>query len=543
MTDTPPIVDLTIYLAKSDACDGLDILKDPKSPNRISLDIKGIRECVLYVKPIRVKQPAWVKFFTPFVPEEEFGENVSTGAVLIGKVAERILILTFGQGRHLVDFARVEVNFGLRTALNLIDPASLRGMDTSSLERPSTNTRQQTAVDLELGNFGLDIERDLLRAVTGSPIDDRYGKRISGKDALKLHIKHDLDGLGDLLESVLADYERESYKRKGFDWIDRMGEVKDESTRHDLNRELLERIPREGPKIWLAIPDIIDSEDVVGFKYSESEKARRYDDLRISDLPETVKPPLDIPRLQRRKIACMNADGSVVSEWPIYRCICAEIDYRDNIYILNNGTWYKVDRNFAGRINESFAKIPRYGKPLPDFEDKTETDYNLRVAESNPDSFVLLDRKNIKVGSAPSPVEPCDLFRDGNEFIHVKRYGGSSILSHLFNQGFVSGRLFRRDSDFRKQLNGKLPERFRMDNPSRTPAGGKYHVIFAIIKETDEADLSIPFFSRISLGHVIGELESMGFKAFLARVPSRKRERQTDTFPKKSVRIPPGSRL
>ena len=160
----------------------------------------------------------------------------------------------------------------------------------------------------------------------------------------------------------------------------------------------------------------------------------------------------------------------------MYRYVYAEVVINHDVYILNNGKWYQVSQKFSNQINSYFDSIPKYEDSLPEYNDETEGDYNERVASENSDSFVLLDKKNIKITGAASPTEPYDLFRNGNEFIHVKRYGGSSVLSHLFNQGLVSGEQFQMEPEFREILNTKLPNKYKLANTEQRPNRNDYHV-------------------------------------------------------------------
>lgn len=424
------------------------------------------------------------------------------------------------------------MNFGLKAALNLLNVESLRSIDKSSFEQHPTQTRQQTGVAAELQSFGIDVERDLLRAITGEPTDATYGKRVSGMDALKLSVEIDLASLKDLLERIVAAHHDESYKNGPFAWVDHIGEVKDKLT-HQLLDELLLKELRgtEHRNIWLTVPEIVDWNRVVGFKYSESGSAPRFYDIRIPDFLDTFKGAApDIQRLKQRRIYCVDSDDFVVYQRPAYRFVYAELQYQSDTYVINNGKWYKVSSSFANQINTYFSNVPKYQKDLPQFEDDTEREYNVRVANSDRESFVLLDRENIRVAAAASPVEPCDLLRDGNEFIHVKRYGGSSILSHLFNQGLVAGELFQIEAEFRKKLNEKLPEHFRIADPAPQPAVNEYEVIFAIISESDKEDLSIPFFSKISLRHVIIRLEAIGFRVSVAKIAVEEAKKKTKRY-------------
>lgn len=46
--------------------------------------------------------------------------------VLLVKASKRLFALTFGSGRHLLEYGAYERNFGLRVALNLVDPDQIR---------------------------------------------------------------------------------------------------------------------------------------------------------------------------------------------------------------------------------------------------------------------------------------------------------------------------------------------------------------------------------------------------------------------------------
>ena len=520
MADKSSKADLNIYLAKPEVKNPTDIVKNPSALKSFDLAISGISPCTLFVKNTYSNPPRWARFFAPNVVAKEFGRNSSTGALLYAKVGKAIFILTFGQGHHLVDSAKIEMNFGLKGALNLLDVASIRSIDKSSFEQHPTQTREQTGVATELQYFGLNIERDLLRAITGKPIDEKYGKRISGMDALKLSVEVELENLANLLKRVLAAYNDNAYKKGVFAWVDHIGEVKDKPLHDILDVEILNRMNSGNfERVWLSVPEIIDWDRVVGFKYSSAASSPRYYDIRVSDFLETFKGEIpDAQTLRQRKIFCVDSDDFVVYERPAYRFIYAEVNYQSDVYVLNNGKWYRVSRSFAKQVNRYFARVPKYSKSLPIYDDETEGEYNKRVAKSNPSSFVLLDQNNIRVSGAASPVEPCDLFRSGNEFIHVKRYGGSSVLSHLFNQGLVSGDLFQMEPEFRKLLNAKLPVKFKLRNPKNRPKINDYHVVFAIISESDEKDLSIPFFSKISLRHVMTRLQAIGFVVTVAKI-------------------------
>jgi len=133
-----------------------------------------------------------------------------------------------------------------------------------------------------------------------------------------------------------------------------------------------------------------------------------------------------------------------------------------------------------------------------------------------------------------SPIEFCDLYSLDRKIIHVKRYGGSDVLSHLFAQGTVSAELFLLDSNFRVELNTKLPPEFKLENPESRLNPGSYTIFFAIVYESD-GPLKLPFFSRVSLRQAFRRLEGFGFNVGLLKIdvePGRKILKKYRRMPK-----------
>lgn len=525
---------LTVYLAKEEFCAVDEVLKPGAARSEIPVDLDGQQFGSLFLMRSKSSQPPWTEFFNKVVAPEQIGYNQSTGALLTILDRGRLFLLTFGQGRHLIRPECIETNFGLRSALNLLQPESIRSIDKSSLEALPKQAREQSGVAVGLQYFGIDIERDLLRAITGTPKHPSLGLRISGGDPVKISVDIELQKLKPLLESILRAYEDNSYKGGPFSWIDHIGEVKDKGLADQLDQELVTRInERSLDHIWLCAPQLIDWDRVVGFKYSSGGRAVRYHDTRIEEWLEILGPePIDVQMTRRRKIRCVDSDDYTVFEDTVYRFVYAEIWREGTPYILNAGKWYAVDRLYVEKVNEEYKAIQAkvYERDLLIYDDENEAAYNRRLAASNPLEFVLMDADNISLPGAASPVEPCDLYRSGKELIHVKRYGGSSVLSHLFNQGLVSGELLQRDREFREKFNEKLPAALKMSSVEKMPDRGEYTVVYAIISE-QEKGLTVPFFSKISLKHAVGRLEAFGFKVCLAKIPVAEAKKKTKVCP------------
>lgn len=104
------------------------------------------------------------------------------------------------------------------------------------------------------------------------------------------------------------------------------------------------------------------------------------------------------------------------------------------------------------------------------------------------------------------------------QLFHVKRYGQSSILSHLFMQGMVSAELLLSDAQFRLAVNARLPPSHQLDDPNSRPLPSAYEVVFAI-GSNEVGPLTLPFFSRVTLRNVVRSLtQSFGYRVSLTKI-------------------------
>ena len=158
--------------------------------------------------------------------------------------------------------------------------------------------------------------------------------------------------------------------------------------------------------------------------------------------------------------------------------------------------------------------VPSSTLTLPDSDDVSEGEYNKKVAASDPKFFTLLDAKNISHGGGHSKVEVADLWTSDRHLVYVKKYGGSSVLSHLFAQAAVAGELLFLDDEFRAKANKLLPKAKQLpDGFSRSD----YEIVLAIITWSKKT-LTLPFFSRVNLRAAVRRLTGFGYKVTLLRV-------------------------
>lgn len=520
--DKASVKTLSIFLLKEGMRTPVQSLASPVDLKRAAIQIGQKKIGDLYFRQNPVRSPRWLKFFRgTFREATPRLYNANNAAVLLARSGTRNFALCFGQGRHLLAPGSWEENFGLRVTLNCVDPKRLRSVDRRSFDAYTSHTRTQTSIEGDVTAFGLNVEQDLLRAATGQPLDGALGRRMTGMDSLVVAVQTSPEALPDLLAQYLVQFDNQSY-RQAFPWIDHIAEVREPQFRKSLDEEMLGVVVKTGassPKAWLAVPTLIAWARIDGFTYSASRKAKRFPDLEIRDFLASLDAPasLTIEKLHQRSVYAIDVeDGNTLEKWPVYGCMYAEIEKGGATYLLTGGKWYRVERDFVKAVNGDVKRLVT-STALPRYKDKSETAYNKRIAGGSNGDLALLDRRLVRIGG--TTVETCDLYSAHRQFIHVKRYGGSSVLSHLFAQGSVSGNAFAQDREFRRALNDLLPRSHKLTDPSERPDPSQFEIVYAVVSNSsDPIDRSLPFFSRLNLRNAARQLNGYGFKVSLTKI-------------------------
>ncbi|HDZ61561.1 MAG TPA: hypothetical protein ENH40_00240 [Nitrospirae bacterium] len=524
---------ISVYLIKSEFHDAESIIDKTDELQEVEIG-PGLK---LYYGDSHIYRPRWVgNFFGDDVPDEANIFNASSKAILIAEVeigrATRSFCIPFGQGRHLMQSGVWEECFGLKVTLNTIDPDYLRSIEKTNMSSVPKHANEQISRDGAAADFGIDIEQDLVRAVTGRSKEETFDLMITGKDSLHVSVPVNLNNIKEFLETCFHKSKSNEYKTN-FGWIDQISEIRDPQLIETLNSELLGRIVRgDFNRTWMAVPQVIEWDDVSGFKYRDSKKDPEEGDIGLpaflESLSEEEREKISIDLLKKKKVHCFSASADhILHRWSAYNCVYCEVDLQGNTYLLNNAKWYQIDADFAAEVNAEYERLRDAGSAvsLPECKQEKENDYNIRIAAE--EDMCCMDRDNISYGGGYSKIEFCDLLTRDKQLIHVKKYGGSSVLSHLFSQGLVSAEIFLSAADFREKLNEKLEGDYKLVDAAVKPNPAEYEVVYAVISNS-ESDLELPFFSKVSLRNAKRRLEAFGYSVALQKIQAIEAEEELD---------------
>lgn len=536
MEENKIYVYLNSFLVKDD-CASLepsDFIKKTVMVNSYNLDSQYDLEGKLFVKISTENKPKWSSFTENIIGKSivELG-NQSSSAVLIIKSEKTTMAFTFGYGRFLLDMKYFVHDFGIKTALNTLDHDSLRSVDLFTLDDQAVQKKAQASRESGVSIFGIDISKDVLRAVTGAPKRGVKLQNISGGDSVfSFGLKINIHEIGGIVSTLVNYYKNDSYK-KNFSWVDNIRKIKEKSEIATLDKKLIEDIKQKTTNINLTISEIVNWDEIYGFSYTRSKKEIKPTIEKEDYLKNIDNNILNIDLIKRDKMYVYDIYENK-KEYSIYKCIYFEYEIEEITYILFSGVWYEIDNKFMSRIDQALSQIDISTLPFPKIRTsivkkegkeklniESEGTYNERAA--NEFSYHLLDRKLIKSNRTTAPIELCDLMTDNKQFIHVKhRKGGSAGLSHLFAQGNISAEVMLGDKDFRikarrllKKIKNGLQHSIALDSFKSNDV----EIVFLILGE-DSSTLkeNLPFFSKVNLSKTYENLSQRGFKVTIAGV-------------------------
>jgi len=379
---------------------------------------------------------------------------------------QRTFALTFGYAKPLFNEDVIEEQFGLKIVLNTVKADDIRKISKLNIGGNQKQSQEQMPKAAKISDFGFNVTSDLMKTVTATCSDQKFENAvITGGDIFSITVDRKIDTIEDFLDHCYHRFTATSY-RENFEWIDNIKAVKNKELIEELDNQVINNIISHSlENICLAVPEVINWEQVKCFKYSGSRE--EYHDIDINVFLASCEnlEDLSMSKLKNKSIKAISAENEnqVLYNWSAQKCLIAEIEYEDNSYCLNNSKWYQIDHSFETQIKDEYLTIPIYETELLKHksngsETYTENEYNEELAERLGAALIH------KIGEIPfgggkgNKIEVCDILTKNKDLMHIKKSGGSSLLSHLFNQATVSGEALL-DTEFRRRYNTKLQEK------------------------------------------------------------------------------------
>jgi uncharacterized protein (TIGR04141 family) len=515
---------LSVYLLKPHVTRPADALKEALDGGVERFDVAaGDTVGQLLLRTAVDAEPNWVRLLAPFATPTLDATGRSLSAVLFVPSEQRWFAVTFGHGRTLLDPRSYERDFGLRAALNAVDPQKLRGLEARTFNEHALHTQRQLSRLAGMEMLELDSERNVLTSLSGQLASEVVGKRMDGRDAARITVEIDVADIAAKC-GELFDLSRQAVYKQHFPEADRIVPVRDPADVERLDERALAALGRrEFDRFDVFPPELVDSE-VVGFQLLPGARRMLEPDegLLRHPIPEPMSAAEVRSSIEAFQLEALDATGVAVDAWPLWDCLHHQLRDGSEVFVLDRGTWYCIERKLVDAVEREVAAIPNSPIRWPRARsDETEPSYNPRAAALM--GFALLDRNTIRL-DGQTPIEPCDLLTPDYRFVHVKpRKGGSGSLSHLFVQALGSAESFVLEHAFRAELRAKLAalgSQFASFVPDDPVDVGDYTVVLALIARASAVSpaVELPFLSKLALRRTARELRKMGLTVYVDRI-------------------------
>lgn len=484
-------------------------------------------EAKVYLQRNRPTTPKWLSFFLPYCDiDEKSIQNQNNSLLLLVKANKRIFGVTAGLGFTAINRNKLEMGFGLRVTLNEVDPAKLKLVDSRKID---TTTRQKRVLfnhDSPLSNFEFDLDEDMLNLIAGHPSDSTLGRKLSGSDSLSLTGDYSFTEVGKKCGDLLASFDKQAYKAD-FGFIDHMRVVKDKDLIAELDNLLFDAVEkRSREKILLAYPEIDNWNQIEHFKFCYQWKPQVFEEVNLANFYTFLDKVGGVEKGDLDAVSILGLDHdnkAVTKRHTAYDYCVIEVDHKGKRYILSMRRWFEVAKEFVEEVENYVNEIEEITTPnfLPPMKQRQkEGDYNSEVAAARTGNLVLLDCKNFRL-KGRSQVEVCDLLSSSGEFISVKKYYGSQTLSHLFSQNYVSSTLLHDQAEYREYIIKQCPKNWKLPfQKIGRPEADKITFVYAIAtKSSQKLASSLPFFSKVNLRQAKKNIERLGYKVRLYKIP------------------------
>jgi uncharacterized protein (TIGR04141 family) len=507
-----PSIKPTIYLIKDDVTNPDGIFK--RNAMGLTVNIQG--NYFLYSKSSNPTPPRWSNFIrSNFNDVNEHFFNSSSYAIIVIRTVNRFFAIPLGMGMHEIDQSKIEYNFGIKVAINTVEPTELKQIDLTTPEINSQKTKKQASKKSTPEDFGVNKSKDILKGLVGRlPENHPLGDNLQGKDSLRLAVS--IENLEDLerICRLSLEYSNQNFYQEHYPWIDNLSIIVDPTKIDFLYSQLISAIQENNVEnMYIAPPDFIeDLYEYTGVQFTGNRNRNRqtysFPTMQnwVDELGDDFIIALTQDHLKKScKLKLVDSDGDRDTlAWSMHRCISWECNDNDERYILSEGNWYKIGQTFYDETNNYFNNVMVERSFLPDMPGRfiKEEEYNQYVCELE-DKYKLFDlghksSRHKSIGKNRNEI--CDIFdSEEKKFIHVKQSKDSPAISHLMRQGYYSALILKTDQNELQTFRGYLEQEGCTPDTIPEPFNPKdYEIIFVCIIEQNQR-ISIPFFSKVTL--------------------------------------------
>jgi len=281
----------------------------------------------VYFRNRAAKKPEWVSFWQ--VNNEITVRTADSIAIV--QAGTRQYLICHGHSSHLINPYSVEYDFGLKTALNVIDKGGVRSTDLFTPADTDIRTRKQSSVDINIEDYGINVLNTILKNITGRVKKEYMNlfESVNGADSIKFNYTGSSEELLRKIEDLFQLYNLDTYK-EAFGFIDNFTPVKDPTKIDEFKKAIMQALNERDSELILSIPNALNFDGIFDFRFRSLGESHRkvFTHLDISEtlfsiLDETGKTFADEEELRTVRIELVDHDNyeNILTHYPLYNCI------------------------------------------------------------------------------------------------------------------------------------------------------------------------------------------------------------------------------
>jgi uncharacterized protein (TIGR04141 family) len=517
-------IGLTIYLLKPDQVAAFE------ADIKTGRDVRALAEPLdgeFIALPSAVGEPVWVGVVRG-VLQNSAGlalTSQSPAGLLVIRRGPNTFVLSFGHAWQKLENRWLQIDFGLRVALNTIPRDKLIGVRVEQVFAKWHIASERAPRASFVDEFGVEFDRDLVGSLEGLSSHKILGKTVRGGTSLRVQVP--FAKLGQVLDKAAVLFRSTHYK-KGWPEVGNVSPVTDPALVTTLDAQLDADLVagQAAKKVVLFTPaerregDAQLAESYVYGRMSKNPAIRPF--LRIEGWLTYLQEQGQAPSVETAKdtrIHLLGEEREPFTTYSVYDCFGYELTYSGIPYVLSSGTWHQVVPDFLARVNDYVDDIAKQPIALPTWDKaENEGEYNTRCG--NLPGFLHFDTADVLFGGGPSRFEFCDFLHQKSKSLFFAKVGArSSGMSHLVEQVRRTAELlFNVDGSYRAELTKVFqkyhPKTDRSWLKSR-PSNADWKLCLVSLGRPAK---TLPFFAKCALYRLHRGLTERGHEVYFGSV-------------------------
>lgn len=339
----------------------------------------------------------------------------------------RWLAWSFGRAFRYLLGSRLEPRFGVTCALNELSSGArdvaLRKLQVRRSAGVNQMVGRSTFEDAPVSAFELDEVWDAIRSVGGR--NPEGGSVYGSLSLVRSRALNSPDELQALSEDSYELFRQDSYRAQ-FSFLDNYIPVTDPVVESGLDAALATLIVADPTVASFAYPATVASfgsrEHVLEVLFPRELLGRGRVELSLAVI-------LASPKFMTAGAVDLNVDlrfageGEMLAKHPLKECLVAQFEYDGVTYVLAEGVYYEVDRNFLGEVDQFIQGKTRVLDGAPTYPGGISEERWLDLARAD-GGFLKVHPHKFNPPTTGS-VELADLVAGDARLLHVKRGVGA----------------------------------------------------------------------------------------------------------------------